>query len=377
MACRAPLCTLAAVSHLLDLPSDVPRRSRRRPPRRALRLVVALAVLVVLLAAALVGGTLLLDRLRSPSVLDYEGAGTGRVVVVVRPGQTAAAVGQTLTTAGVVRSTAAFNAAAAGDPDSRRLQPGTYTLRKQMSGSAALALLLDPDSRLLARVTLPEGSSLAQSLTAITKATGLKAADLKAAVEKPAALGLPPYAKGQVEGFLFPATYDVEPGTTGVQLLKTMVDRYKQAAASLDLAAEAQAQGRTPYEVLTVASLIEKETAFPADRPKVARVAYNRLEKGMMLQFDSTVNYLKQEKTARLTLDDLKVDSDYNTYQVTGLPPTPIGSPGAAALKAALEPASGDYVYFITVSTTGQALFTADYEEFKAAKAKAKADGVY
>jgi UPF0755 protein len=324
-----------------------------------------------------VGGNLLLGRLRAPAALDYAGSGSGRVLVVVKPGQTAADVGRTLADRGVVRSAGAFTAAATADPRSRGLQPGSYALKAHMSGKAALGLLLSPASRLLARVTLPEGAPLAQALPAIAKATGMPLAKLQAAAAKPGALGLPSYAKGKVEGFLFPATYDVEPGTTPTQLLTLMVTRYKQAAQELDLDAKARAIGLTPYEVLTTASLIEKETAYPADRPKVARVVYNRLRKGMMLQFDSTVNYLKAQKTPRLLEGDLKVDTPYNTYLHTGLPPTPIDSPGIETIKAALAPATGDYVFFVTTSKTGQALFTADYNAFLRAKAKAQADGVY
>lgn len=365
------------MSDLLDVQSSsVPRRPGR-PPRRGLRVLSALVVLVVLLGAVLVGGNLLLGRLRAPAAPDYAGSGAGKVVVQVKPGQTASDVGRTLADKGVVRSAGAFTAAATADPRSRGLQPGSYTLRSHMSGKAALGLLLSPASRLLARVTLPEGAPLAQALATIAKSTGIPLAKLQAAAAKPGALGLPSYAHGEVEGFLFPATYDVEPGTTPTQLLTTMVTRYKQAVKELDLDAKARAIGLTPYQVLTTASLIEKETAYPADRPKVARVVYNRLRKGMMLQFDSTVNYVKTEKTARLTNDDLKVESDYNTYLHTGLPPTPIDSPGIATIKAALAPASGDYVFFVTTSKSGQALFTADYDEFLRAKAKAQADHVY
>jgi len=246
-----------------------------------------------------------------------------------------------------------------------------------MSAAGALALLLDPASRARSRVTLPEGVTTAVALKRIADATEVPLKDLQAAVGDPSVLGLPDYAEGQVEGFLFPATYDVEPGTSAVDALKLMTARFAKAAQDVDLVDRAEAIGRTPYEVLITASLIEKETAFPADRNKVARVVYNRLDKDMPLQFDSTVNYIRSEKKARLSLDDLKQESDYNTYQNTGLPPTPIDSPGAEAIEAALSPAEGDYVYFVTIDEDGRSLFTADYDEFINAKNKAKAEGVY
>lgn len=348
-----------------------------RAPRHGLRTLVLVVALLALLAGAVFGGLYALRRLEQPSVADYQGSGTGSVVVQVLSGETAGQIAVRLAERGVVASAAAFNQAAIANPQSRSLQPGTYRLREHMSGSAALAMLLDPSSRLRGRVVLPEGITLSEALRTISTSAKLPLAQVEAAAKNTAALGLPDYAKGRLEGFLFPATYDVDPGTTAQQLLRTMVARYRQAAEQLDLTRKAQAIGRTPYEVLITASLIERETAYPPDRPKVARVVYNRLARGMPLQFDSTVNYVRAEKKARLSVQDLKVESDYNTYLHTGLPPTPIGSPGLDTLRAALNPASGNYIYFVTVSKTGQALFTADYNAFLRAKAKAMADGVY
>ena len=340
-------------------------------------LVVLLVVMGLLVGAALGARALLSSFSGGSASADYAGAGTGEVLVQVAEGDTASDIAAELREKDVVASAAAFRTVAGQDTRSRSLQPGFYRLRQQMSAAAALDLLLDPASRTRSRVTLPEGVTLADALQRIADTTEVPLEQLQAAVAKPEALGLPDYAEGQVEGFLFPATYDVEPGTTAVQALTMMVERYEQAATELELEARAEALGRTPYEVLITASLIEKETAFPADRAKVARVVYNRLDDGMPLQFDSTVNYIRTEKKARLSLDDLKQESDYNTYQNTGLPPTPIDSPGAEAIEAALSPAEGDYVYFVTIAKDGRSLFTADYDEFINAKNKAKAEGVY
>lgn len=360
-----------------DLLDERPPASSRKHGKgtAALKLVVALLVVVGLLAGAAFAAKAVLQR--DPAAPDYSGSGTGEVVVQVKPGENLTAVGATLLGKGVVKSREAFRKATLDEPDATKLQPGFYTLRSQMSAASALALLLDPSSRLRGRVTLPEGVPLSQALATISREAKLPLAQLQAVVQEPSQLGLPDYAKGRVEGFLYPATYDVDPDTTALGLLKTMVQRFDQAAAGLDLVNASARIGRTPYEVLTVASLIEKETAFPADRPKVARVAYNRLADGMRLQFDSTVNYVRTEKKPRLSIGDILVESDYNTYLHAGLPPTPIGSPGDDAIKAALNPASGDYVYFITVSKSGQSLFTADYDAFLRAKKKAQAEGVY
>lgn len=366
------------MSDLMDLPTRGPgaRRGGRRRGR-VLALVLFALLLCGLFGGAVVGGHAVLSALTGDRTPDYAGDGAGEVLVQVRDGETAGDIGHTLQGSGVVRSEAAFRKAATAEARSRSVQPGFYRLRTHMSAAAAVALLLDPAARARSRVTLPEGVTVAVALQKIADATEVSLADLQAAIADPAAIGLPAYAKGQVEGFLFPATYDIEPGTSAVDTLRLMTARYAKAAAAVDLEARAAAIGRTPYEVVTTASLIEKETAFAADRPKVARVVYDRLAAGMPLQFDSTVNYLREEKKARLSLDDLKQESAYNTYQVKGLPPTPIDSPGQASLEAALDPAAGDYLYFVTVSKDGSSLFTSDYNAFLAAKAKAQAEGVY
>ena len=365
------------MSDLLDLRPEPQGRTRpRRRLPRAVGVLLVLAVFVGLLVGAVIGARTLLSSF-SGGTPDYTGVGTGEVLVQVRPGDSAGNIATALLDKDVVKSGAAFRKAAAADDRSRSIQPGFYRLRMQMSGNEAVALLLDPASRARSRVTVPEGSTVAVALERLAQGTELPIGDLQAAVADPAALALPDYAGGQAEGFLFPATYDIEPGTSAAEALRQMVERFGAAASSVDLENRAPAIGRTPYEVLITASLIEKETAFAADRPKVARVVYNRLAAGMALQFDSTVNYIRTEKKARLTLDDLKQESDYNTYENVGLPPTPIDSPGEAALDAALTPASGDFLYFVTTSKDGSSLFTADYQEFLHAKAKAQREGVY
>ncbi len=359
------------------------RPSSGRPPRRRLPkwvgIGLVLAVLLALFGGAALGGHALLSSLRGASEADgdFPGPGRGSVLVEVAEGDTAGDIATRLQDKGVVKSAAAFRSAAAADDRSRSVQPGFYHLRAEMRARDALALLLDPASRARTRVTLPEGVPLSDALRRIADATDVPLKDLQAEAQRPQRLGLPAYARGEVEGFLFPATYDVPPGASAREVLTLVVDRFEEAAADLDLVARARALGRTPYEVVTTASLVEEETAFPTDRAKVARVVYNRLRAQMPLQFDSTVNYVREEKRLRLSLADLEVESAYNTYRNRGLPPTPIASPGEEALEAALSPAQGDYIYFVTVDEDGRSLFTRSYEEFLRAKAKAQREGVY
>ncbi|MDX6226348.1 MAG: hypothetical protein QOE64_2724 [Frankiales bacterium] len=357
---------------LLDQIAEPPGapRPRRRGGLPALAALVALAVLLV------AGAVFVAHRLTGSSA-DYAGPGSGKVTVHIEQGDTAADIGARLVAAGVVKSVGAFREAAKAEPRSTSVQPGYYELKRGMKASAALALLLDPASRLRGRVTIPEGMSLSAILERVARDTEVKLTELKAAAADPAALGLPEYAAGHLEGYLFPATYDVEPGTTAVQVLTTMVTRFLRAADDVGLEEGARALGRTPEQVVAVASLLEKEAKLRDDFPKVARVIYNRLAKGMPLQLDSTVNYVLKQRSGHLTTAQTRIESPYNTYRHTGLPPTPIDSPGQIALEAALAPAAGDWVYFITVDKSGKAAFTSSYQEFLQLKQQAQLNGVY
>jgi UPF0755 protein len=363
------------VTDLLDLHEEP---ARPRPPRRLPKpvgLLVVGLVLLAIVAAIVLGGKALVGSFRSNP--DYDGAGRGDVVVQIREGDSARDIAATLLEKGVVKSIGAFTEAAAEEPKSRSLQPGYYSLRQMMSAEAALDLLLDPSARLRGRVTIPEGTSVEGALELIAKNTELKIADLKAAAANPAVLGLPAYAKNRLEGFLFPATYDVEPGTTAVEALQTMVQRYDEEAETLDLVAGAQALGLTPYEVVVVASLIERESRVDEELPKVARVIYNRLDKRIKLGIDASVLYGLGRRSGGLTQSDLRKDTPYNTRVRLGLPPTPIANPGTAALQAALDPAEGDILYYVLADKEGNHLFTASYDEFLRQKAKSQREGVF
>lgn len=351
-----------------------PRTAPKRLPKPIGLLIVGVVVLAVLAGIGL-GGRKLYASFSGPA--DYDGTGSGAVVVQVKAGDSAFQIGSTLLKQGVVKSVRAFTDAAKGNPRSRNLQPGFYGLRARMSGVSALARLLDPKSRVKGRVTLPEGISTAKVVDRLVQFTDLKRADILAALANPAVLGLPAYARGNVEGFLFPSTYDVEPKSGAVAALAMMTERFQEQAAGLNLESGAREIGLSAYEVIKIASIVEAETPLDADRGKVARVVLNRLAKGMPLQLDSTVNYIREEKRARLSLADIGVDSPYNTYKHKGLPPTPINSPGAKAIEASLAPEDGDWLYFITIDKAGHSLFTSSYDAFLAAKAKAQREGVY
>jgi UPF0755 protein len=362
-------------------PYDRPSRSQRRRneverrKRRRRRVFVPLLVLVLIGgigAGALIGGRSLTSKFGTTP--DFTGAGSGEVLLVVKPGDTATDIAATMVSDGVVKSEKAFTKAAKDDSRALGIQPGTYKLHKEMSGSAALALILDPAARVLSRVTIPEGLSVKDTLTLISQKTKLKPADLQAAAKDAAGLELPSYAKGNPEGFLFPETYDLEPGTTAAGLLHEMVGQWKSKVEDAGLVKRAAAVHLTPYEMLTVASLVEKETQQPDERAKVARVIYNRLDQDFFLGIDAAVLYGLGRSKGGLSEADLAKQTPYNNRLVKGLPPTPIANPGLASVEAAVAPASGPWLYYVLdASHPGHHLFTDDRDVFNTAKAKCQA----
>ena len=242
-------------------------------------------------------------------------------------------------------------------------------MKKQMPAADALDILMDPDNILKNTITIPEGLRVEDITALLADHTDYDQAQFDKALDDPAALGLPDYAEGNPEGYLFPSTYDFGPKETPKAMLSDMVDRWEQAATDADLESAAADLGYTPKELMTVASLVESEASRAEDRAKVARVIYNRLEGDEtdgLLQIDATVNYAAdQELGAVPTTEDLKIDSPYNTYENPGLPPTPIEAPGDAAIEAAAHPADGDWNYYVTVNLrTGETKFAETYDEF-------------
>lgn len=351
-----------------DLEEAPPRAARGRAG-----IAVALAVLLLLGVGAVVGGKSLLSRFGGPAP-DYSGTGVGQVDVQVPKGATATDIAEVLHNADVVKSARAFRNVARSDSRALRIQPGWYRLRQRMKARAALDLLLDPKARLRSRVTIPEGTTLERTLQLIAKnVTDVPLASLREAAANPATLGLPDWAHGRLEGLLFPATYDIEPGTSAVEVLRMLVQEFLVRADRLGLEERAAALHLTPYQALVVGSLVEAETGAASDRGKVARVVYNRLKRGMLLQFDSTVKYaygLRGVTKTRLLYRDLDIASPYNTYRHGGLPPGPIDSPGEAALDAALDPTPGGWLYFVVIDKQGHSAFATTAEEFARLKAR-------
>jgi UPF0755 protein len=212
-----------------------------------------------------------------------------------------------------------------------------------------------------ATLAVPEGWRASQVYAAVDKALGLPAGSTRKSLDK-AALKLPNDAEGNPEGYLFPATYPLQEKTTPDKLLALMVDTANDRFNGAPIAAGAQRNAINVYQAVTIASIVQAEAATKADMGKVARVIFNRLERGMPLQMDSTINYALNRSTLRTTEADTRIDSPYNSYQRMGLPPTPIDNPGEDALRASINPTPGNWLYFVTVRP-GDTRFTADYHE--------------
>ncbi|MGY4737887.1 endolytic transglycosylase MltG [Streptomyces sp. ATMOS53] len=210
-------------------------------------------------------------------------------------------------------------------------------------------------------LVIPEGWRASQIYEAVDKALALPPGTTRGALPK-ARLKLPNDAEGNPEGYLFPATYPLGRKATPQTVLSYMVDMANKKFNGAPIAAGAQRNAMNVYQAVTIASLVQAEAATKADMGKVARVVFNRLERGMPLQMDSTINYALNRFTLRTTQNDTRIQSPYNSYQRMGLPPTPIDNPGEEAMRAAISPTPGDWLYFVTVKP-GDTRFTASYAE--------------
>lgn len=292
---------------------------------------------------------------------DYTGSGDGKVTFVIRSGEIGSDVAKGLAKDGVTKTYEASYAILLKTGQS--FEPGSYTLRKRMSAKAALAALADPRNRVVHTAILREGISAQSAFTQLAQATGQPVARFQAEAKDFTQFGIPANAPG-IEGFMFPATYQFDPGTTAKQAIQTTVTTMFQHLDRLGVAPEDR------LKVLTMASIVQWESGSVADMGKVARVFQNRLDRGMLLQSDATVAY-GTGRTDRVTTTDAEredASNPYNTYVHPGLPPGPIALPGDDALKAALNPTPGSWLYFVTVDLkTGQTVFSTTQAEHDAA----------
>ena len=350
-------------------PADRAELRRRRRRRGFVVIAVALAVLVGAAYAVVAVLAPLLDRgEETQAVADHPGPGHGSAQVVIEPGDTGAAIGATLEDAGVVASAAAFSTAYTANPDAASIQPGTYELLLEMKASDAVTGLLDPARRVSYRVTIPEGLTATQTFERISGVTAIPVADLQAAAADAAGIGLPAEAGGVVEGWLFPATYAFEPGSTATTIVAQMVAKTVSVLDGLGV------QPADRQTVLIKASLVEREGRTLEDRAKIAQAIENRLGREMSLDIDASLAYGLGKPGTGLTNADKESDSPFNLYRVTGLPPTPIASPSEESIAAVLTPTPGDWLFWVTVNLdTGETLFANNLADHNANVEKLRA----
>ena len=379
-------------------------RARRTHNRR--RLVAALAV--VILAAVVIAAILLGSKLVRSGSGDFAGGGKDDVVIQVHDGDSTTQIGQTLRDQNVVSTVKGFVDASRDNAAIAAIQPGFYKVRTEMSAASAVERLADPGNR-VGKLVIPEGRQLDDvadvKTDAVTKGIfsliadascvelngqrkcGVSVDDLRKAAGQgnPASLQVPEWATKpvtamgnnhrRIEGLIAPGMWNVNPTGSPQDILATLIGSSVKHYEGGGLLDTAKAMNMSPYEILVVASLIQRE-AKPDDFAKVARVIYNRLAAPQRLEFDSTVNYPLDRQEVATTDADRLTPTPWNTYASDGLPATPICSPGDPALAAAERPEPGDWLYFVTVDLQGTTLFTKDYQQHLANIELARRNGV-
>ncbi|KUI31357.1 aminodeoxychorismate lyase [Mycobacterium sp. IS-1742] len=386
--------------------SDRMRLERGRKKRRMAG-AVSLALLIAVVIGAVFLGSKLWHGMFGSDSNDFAGDGVSDVVIQVHDGDSTTAIGQTLHDNNVVATVKAFVDAAEGNSGITAIQPGFYKVRTEIPAADAVARLIDPQSR-VGKLVIPEGRQLDDVsdvktnavtegiFTLISKATCVDldgrqqcvtADQLKevATTAAPSALGVPEWAVQPVtamgddhrrlEGLIAPGSWNIDPSAAPQETLATLIRASANQYAQSGLLETATAMNLSPYQVLTVASLVQRESK-PEDFAKVARVIYNRLAENRTLEFDSTVNYPLDRIEVATTDADRGQMTPWNTYVRPGLPATPICSPSKPALVAAEQPADGDWLYFVTIDLQGTTLFTRDYNEHLASIELARRNGV-
>jgi UPF0755 protein len=333
------------------------------------RLTRARVAALLALAAAVVLVWFLLSLFQP-----FAGTGHGRVIVVIPKDSSASKVGSILARDGVVSSGFFFDVRALLEGKRSSLHSGRFALKRDMSYSAAIDALSKPPPHAIAvKVVIPEGYTRRQ-IADLVREDALSgdylAQTMRSSVLDPAHYGAPADAP-DLEGFLFPATYELTAGAPVKRLVADQLTAFRTRFTSADRR-RARALGVTSYQLLSVASMIEREAQTDHDRPLIAAVIYNRLRAGIPLGIDATIYYAVELQkgiatyTGELTQSQLKIDSPYNTRTHKGLPPTPIANPGEASIRAAAHPAHVHYLYYVAAADgCGEQAFSDTYAQFE------------
>ncbi len=350
----------------IPAPPPEPTRPKRSRARRVITGVVAITSIILVIVAAVF------------IIRGLPGQSKPRAVEVEIPrGLNAQQIGELLKGKKVVSSAVGFKLYAELNGVSNKLQPGKYVLRENMEYKDLIALLArGPEREKGTEVTIPEGFTIREVAERVGADTGMDPMELAILAGTKAKEFrydfLQSNPTGSLEGYLFPKTYVIPESADQRWVIDRMLSQFQKETAGLDWAS-ANKRGLTVHEIVTIASLIEREARLPSERPLISAVIANRLRIGKRLEIDATVQYGLPEWKDHLTLDDLKVDTPYNTYLRAGLPPGPIANPGLPAIRAALRPAKVKYLYYVLTESSGKHTFTNTYSEFLRAKANSKA----
>ncbi|BBY42901.1 endolytic transglycosylase MltG [Mycolicibacterium celeriflavum] len=380
-------------------------RQARNRRRRRLAGSLAVGLLIVVAVGAVFLGSKLWHSLFGGN--DFTGEGIADVVIQVHDGDSTTAIGKTLQEHNIVAAASAFVDAAEGNDAISAIQPGFYKLRTEIPAANAVERLADPQNR-VGKLTIPEGRQLDDVrdvktnavtdgiLSLISRATcvdldgerhcvSADALEQVAGTVAPVALAVPDWAiepvtamghdHRRLEGLIAAGTWNINPSAQPQEILSNLISASATQYANGGLLETAAAMEMSPYQILTVGSLVQREST-PEDFAKVARVIYNRLAENRTLEFDSTVNYPLDRIEVATTDSDRAQHNQWNTYVRPGLPATPICSPSQAALAAAEQPAPGDWLYFVTIDMQGTTLFTRDYQQHLANIELAQRNGV-
>ncbi|MDQ6946447.1 MAG: endolytic transglycosylase MltG [Actinomycetota bacterium] len=337
---------------------------RRRWP------LIVFGVVLVLVAVIALGANWVKGQV-NPS-----GPPGAEIHVTIPPGQSTSSIAKILQDHDVIGSATVFRYYArfsgAGD-----LKAGEFTFHHNQHLAAVIKILQKGGQAQNDRVTIPEGLTLAEIAAKVGTIPG-RSADRFLAAAKSGTIRsqFQPPGSNNLEGLILPDTYFVDRTDDEAKILTRMVTAFDTYSNEIGLPAAAAALNLTPYEVVTTASLVEREAGVDEDRPLIARVIYNRIKKGMPLQIDATVQYALGVNKKSLTIADTKVNSPYNTYQIKGLPPGPIASPGRKSLAASLNPPPSTYLYYVLIDKSGKHAFATTDAEFSKLAAEATAKGL-
>ena len=324
------------------------------------RIVSVLAFLGLIFGGIALGGFLYLKSLGV-----YGDSDPGKLVTIKIPqGASAAEVGEILVDKGVIKSVQGFRIATYLEGGFEDIQAGEYEVPTGLNAKDALAALTEgdgPKGEEFVTVTFPEGLWLTEIAERLEEGTELSGDKFLKALESGKVDSPLIPESGDMEGLLFPSTYNFGVSESEVQVAQKMAN---EMSSRVERFTQGTAVNLSPYEFVIVASMIEAETRVDSERGMVARVIYNRLAQGIPLGIDATFLYALQERKDFLTESDLALDSPYNSRQNLGLPPTPIGAPGEASLKAAAKPAEGPWLYYVLGDCEGNHKFSESYDEF-------------